>query len=180
MAEAMLRSRLTGLGWEGRVHSAGLLAGGQPVTPDGLAVMADRGLDTSTHLSRQLSRDMLAEADLVLGMAREHVREAVLLLPAAWPRTFTLKELVRRGAEAGPRRTAQSLPDWLDEVVRGRELTALLGESADDDVADPVTRGRAAHERTAAELEGLIARLVALVWSPHLASAGSPGPAPTT
>ena len=59
-------------------------------------VLAGRGLDISSHRSRTMSRQLLAEADLVVGMAREHVREAVLAVPDLWARAFTLKELVRR------------------------------------------------------------------------------------
>lgn len=83
MAEALLRRRLEAAGIPARVHSAGLLPGGRPATADGVAVMAARGLDTSAHVSRQLTRDLVAGADLVIGMAREHVREAVVLEPAA-------------------------------------------------------------------------------------------------
>ena len=39
--------------------------------------MADRGLDTSGHRSRNLRPDLVTGADLVIGMARSHVREAV-------------------------------------------------------------------------------------------------------
>ncbi|HEX9530613.1 MAG TPA: hypothetical protein VF954_05710, partial [Acidimicrobiales bacterium] len=147
------------------VHSAGLLEGGRAVTDDGLSVMAARGLDTSGHLSRCISPAMLSAADLILGMTRDHVREAVLLVPLVWPRTFTLKELVRRGRAVGPRPGGMALRGWLDLVGRGRERGDLLGDSPADDVADPVGQGRDAYQRTADELDGLTRQLAALVWA---------------
>jgi hypothetical protein len=52
---------------------------------------------------------MIRHATLRIGLEREHVQEAVLLDGSAWPRTFTLKEIVRRGEEVGPRRPGGSI-----------------------------------------------------------------------
>lgn len=164
MAEAFLRHRLNGIGVEATVHSAGLLTDGNPASPDGVEVVAAMGLDTSAHRSRRLSADLLAGADLVLGMAREHVRESVLLAPDSWPRAFTLKELVRRGEERGARAPGQSFGEWLAKLHAGRSRTDLIGYSPDDDVADPIGRGAAFYRRTAEELDDLVRRLVELGW----------------
>jgi protein-tyrosine phosphatase len=102
-------------------------------------------------------------ADLVLGMARQHVREVVLLDPAAWPYSFTLKELVRRGELAGPWARGQSLDEWLAKVAADRTHSEMLGASAADDVADPIGGPRSRFEATAAELSELMAALVSLM-----------------
>ena len=164
MAEALLRHRLEELGVEARVHSAGLLSAGRPVDHYGVEAIRGWGLDTSGYRSRRLSADMAAEADLVLGMAREHVREVALLTPEAWPRSFTLKELVRRGEEVGPRSEGQPFDEWLAKVHAGRSRRDVLGSSPDDDVADPIGLGRHDFQRTAQEIDGLVDRLVRLVW----------------
>ena len=164
MAEAFLRHRLQDLGEEAHVHSAGLLYGGNPVPNEGLKALADMGLDTSGHRSRRMTADMVEQADLVLCMAREHLREAVLLSPRGWPRSFTLKELVRRGEEVGPREPGQPFDEWLSKVHAGRTRADLLGSSHDDDVADPIGMGQDVYRRTAAELHELIDRLVWLGW----------------
>jgi hypothetical protein len=91
------------------------------------------------------------------------VREAVLLSPGCWSRTFTLKDLVRRGEEAGPRRPDQPLAAWLAHLHAGRTRADLLGASVDDDVADPIGRKRGVYEGTATELDDLTARLAKLV-----------------
>lgn len=162
MAEAMLRHRLTQLGVDAHVSSAGLLRSGQPASAHGVEVLRGRGVDMTAHRSRSMSRDILSSSDLLLGMAREHVREAVVMDPGVWPRTFTLKELVRRGELAGPRRPGEPLGDWLARVGQGRRVADLTGSSPEDDIADPIGMPRPAYERLAAELDGLIDRFVAL------------------
>ena len=164
MAEAFLRHRLQEIGVEAHVHSAGLLGPGRAASPEGVAVLADWGLDARAHRSRRLAREMLDRSDLVLGMAREHVREAVLLAPEVWPRAFTLKELVRRGEQAGARARGQAFDEWLAKLHAGRTRSDLLGSSAHDDVADPYGESRAVYRRTALELDGLVGRLVELGW----------------
>jgi protein-tyrosine phosphatase len=102
----------------------------------------------------------------VLGMTREHVREVVVLDPEAFARSFTLKELVRLGEAAGPRRPGEDLPEWLARVGDGRRRSDLMGVAPDPelDVADPIGGPLSGYERTAAEIDGLLERLVACVW----------------
>jgi protein-tyrosine-phosphatase len=163
MAEALLARRLGEAGVDAHVHSAGLLYDGESPPPDGIEVMASRGIDTSGHVSRRMTQEMLRDADLVVGMAKEHVREAVLLAPETWPKAFTIKELVRRGEDVGPRRPGQTLMDWTSYVHSGRTRAEMLGASADDDVADPIGRRRSFYDQTAAELDDLTARLAKLI-----------------
>src|SRR5688500_7832403 len=113
MAAALLGRRLDEAGVKAAVSSAGLLFDGKPATDDGVAVMAGRGFDTAAHRSRKLRPELVAGADIVIGMAREHVREAVVLSPAIWGRAFTLKEIVRRGEERGGRAAGEPLEQWL-------------------------------------------------------------------
>jgi protein-tyrosine phosphatase len=166
MAQVLLRRHLAAAGVEASVSSAGLHAGGRPATAHGVEVMAARGLDLSAHRSRQLGLDLIAPADLIIGMAREHVREVAVLDADALARTFTLKELVRLGEMAGPRSPEEPLADWLARVGRGRQRQNLLGVGHDPahDVEDPVGRGRDDYEITADELDGLLARVVALAF----------------
>ncbi len=166
MAEALLRRRLADAGVSATVSSAGLYEGGAPATPDGVVAMGERGLDLSGHRSRTLTTEMVDQADLVVGMAREHVREAVLLRPPALAKAFTLKELVRRADAAGPREVGEELDAWLARVAAGRRRDELIGTGYDDamDVFDPVGKGPELYEETAVLLDDLLTRLVALAW----------------
>ena len=164
MAEAFLRHRLSAVGVEARVSSAGLLTEGRPPTEDAVFVMAALQLDTSRHRSARMTVERLEAADLVLGMARDHVREAVLLAPSAWPKAFTLKEFVRRADWVGAREADQPFDEWVAKVHAGRSRAEMLGSSPDDDVADPIGRPRAVYGRTAGEIGALVDRLVRLGW----------------
>jgi protein-tyrosine-phosphatase len=164
MAEALLRRRLLDVGETPRVHSAGLRADGLQASRGAVDTLASRGLDLEAHRSRMMTEAMLAEADLVVGMAREHVQEAVVLLPSVWPRAFTLKELVRRAEQAGPRSPGQPFDEWLEKVHAGRSRSDLLGRAIADDVADPIGLGLDVYERTATEIAALVDRLVELGW----------------
>jgi protein-tyrosine phosphatase len=163
MAAVLLAARLEELGVGAHVHSAGLLSPGQRVPDHGVAVMAARGFDTTGHRSRRLSAELVGAADLIVAMAREHVEEIVAANPAAWGRTFTLKELVRRGERLGARRPDQDLADYLAQLHTGRRPADLMASSTEDDVADPMGARFSVYERTAAEIDGLTARLARLL-----------------
>jgi protein-tyrosine phosphatase len=162
MAQAMLSARLATRGVAARVASAGILGGdGQP-PPEVISVMAARGIDVSGHRSRLVTADDLARADLVLGLAREHVRHAVVLLPAAWPRAFTVLEVLRRGHQAGPRLPGEPLSDWLARAAGDRGRRDLLGSSPADDVADPMGGPPDEYQATAELLDQLTRHLIDL------------------
>jgi protein-tyrosine-phosphatase len=165
MAAALLGQRLSVGGAPVVVRSAGLLTGGQPPPAEVVAVMAGYGIEVADFCSSQVRAKDLARADLVLAMAREHLRDAIVLDPGAWARAFTLRELVRRGVATGPRGAGQSLADWLARVHDGRKYADLLGQSATDDVADPMGGPRKGYARTAGDLDHLTGQLAELCWA---------------
>lgn len=167
----MLRDRLYRARIDATVASAGLLESSNSASMHGVEILGERGIDLSEHRSRTMSAAMLLGVDLILAMAREHVREAVVLAPEVWPRTFTLKELVRRGQRVGPRFADQPLHRWLSYLHAGRSVRDLAGTSANDDVADPIGGPRSSYERMVAELDDLLDQAFWLVWG---AAAGIP------
>jgi low molecular weight protein-tyrosine phosphatase len=163
MAEGLLRRSLARAGVVAMVHSSGLLPGGVGATAEAIATVGDRGVDISGHVSRTIDDEMVRDADLIICMARLHVREACAAHRAPLNRTFTLKELVRRGEQIAPRAAGEPVAAWLARAGAGRRPADLLGASDADDVADPVGRPRAVYEDTADELEDLLDRLAALL-----------------
>jgi len=147
------------------VASAGLLPGGYASPPEVITAMAELGFDLSGHCSAQISPELVAAADLILCMGRRHAREVVILDHRAWGRTFTLKELVRRGDHRGGRAPGETLAAWLHRLHQGRERTDLVGRSAEDDVADPIGGPPDAFRSTARELGALVERVAALLWA---------------
>jgi protein-tyrosine phosphatase len=170
MAAALLARRLSELGVTALVQSAGMLRGGDPPLPEVVSVMAGYGIDIAVHRSRVACAAELARAGLVLAMAREHLRYAVVTEPGAWPRAFTLRELIRRGERIGPRPPDEPFPGWLSRAHQGRERTALLGDSAEDDVPDPAGQSLRAYADVVRLLDRSVARLAELGWAhagPH-------------
>ena len=169
MAEVLLRRHLERAGVEATVSSAGLYAGGAPATEHGVATMADRGLDLAGHVSRQLDKDMLQRADLVIAMARMHVREAAVVVPESLAKTFTLKELAQGAAAVGERRVDEPLADWLSRISSQRARGRLVGVTHDEelDVADPIGRGRPEYELTADVIDRLLGVVVDLAFPVH-------------
>ncbi len=152
MAEGILRARAADAGLDLTVSSAGIFDGGVPATETAIEVCAERGIDISAHRSRRLERSMIQQADLVLAMTREHLREAVVAEPPAFARTFTLRELVRR--------INDNPGAALSELHAGRSLQDYLRPNELDDVADPVRQPKDVYERTFTQLDALLARLV--------------------
>jgi protein-tyrosine phosphatase len=148
------------------VTSAGTLDGERPIAPAALRALGPAADAMVAHTSRRLQEADVAGADVVVGMAREHVREAVVLCPDAWERSFTLKELVRRAARIGPRPPDLPLGQWLGRAGAGRRSADLLGSSTADDVPDPLGASPAVMRRTAAEIRSAVETLFDLAWPP--------------
>lgn len=165
MAEGLLRHHLTARGLEDvAVSSAGFKSTGMPATDEAVLVMAERGVDISEHQSRRVEVERLRAADLVLAMARLHVREALVQSPDLLSHTFTLKEIVRRGDDVGGREPDEDLATWLKRLGTDRGPINVLGDARADDIADPVGSPVRTYKKTAKELDRLLSRLVELAW----------------
>lgn len=87
--EVLLRHRLGAQNTT--VRSAGLGAlQGQPIDPTAGTLLAERGLDASTHVARQLDDRAIRDADLILTMQRSHTAALTRRAPHALGRTFLL------------------------------------------------------------------------------------------
>jgi protein-tyrosine phosphatase len=168
MAQAMLARELAARGQPVRVTSAGVAAGRPaPVPGEIAAVLAGYGLDVTGHRSAAVTAGDLGRASLILTMAREHLRHAVVLEPAAWPRAFTLRELARRAGRAGARAPGEPLAHWLARAHAGRTRMELLGDGEPDDVPDPFGGRLSDYQRAAAQISAAVAELARLGWGPR-------------
>lgn len=164
IAEAYLADEAERRGADAEVESAAVVLDGLEVPVEVSQIVAAAGVNLPERPGRMVTDDDLQRADLIIGMTREHVREIVVRDPGAWPRTFTLKELVRRASEIGARPDTMTLEEWLSEVHDGRETTDLLGSSEDDDVADPYGGSPEDYDVTAREIARLVRRAADLMW----------------
>lgn len=138
------------LGPDVEVTSAGTGAVvGAPVAPPMQALLADRSLESDTFRARQLRREHLLAADLVLTMTRRQRSQVVELVPAVVRRTFTLRELARLLAGVDPDVLG---PDLVLERLR-RSLPAAaaqrryVADPRTDDIDDPYGLDAAAYPR---------------------------------
>jgi protein-tyrosine-phosphatase len=79
-----------------RITTAGThVVEGQPMSWRTRSALEGVGLAAEGHRSRQIRQRDLDDADLVVGLAREHVEHVRRRHPAAAPRTATLRRLCR-------------------------------------------------------------------------------------
>ena len=175
MAAALFAREIDGSGESVEISSAGILPVAGAIPGEVVEVMGAYGIDLSAHRSRTMTAEVVADADLLVGMGRRHVREAVLLDPGSWPRAFTLKSLVQRGHEVGPRVPGSDLASWLDTVHDGRTRTELAHRSTVDEVADPYGGPLSGYRATARELSELTSELADLLWPGRAGQEDDPG-----
>lgn len=149
MAERMLRHALAErLGEDTSIYVVSSAGTGAlvdyPIQEHAAALLAERDIDVDGFAARQLDAQLLTDADLLLGMTREHRAAAATEAPATIRRLFTLREFARLAAAGAD----QVDPD-LEPVERARALVEAAagqrgmvrpGQPADDDVPDPYGR----------------------------------------
>ena len=139
------------------VGSAGTEAPvGAPMSAPAAAISAKQGLDPAGHQARQLTIDLLREADLTLVATRQHRQDVARMLPRSARTLFTIREF-GRGAEAllaEPREPVTSADDLRAVVSKmaGRRGYLPLQEPALDDIIDPIGRSERTYKRMADEL----------------------------
>ena len=146
------------------VYSAGTFGwSGSEAMPESVEAGAERGVDISDHRARRLTAGDIRGADLVLGAAAEHCDAVVAEVPEAAGRTLTLKELVRLlnalPAAAGSGEPGDLLIRRVSEADSLRR-SGFAGNSADEDVSDPMGLPLETFRAIAWELEEWCLRLV--------------------
>jgi len=92
MAEGIFRQTMKGRR-DIRVVSAGIGAiDGQLPSPYAVQAVKELGIDISRQRSRQLTGELIQEADYIFGMTHSHVDTVFLLYPQAAEKTFLLRE----------------------------------------------------------------------------------------
>lgn len=93
IAEGILKSLLSEKGLEHiHVMSAGMGAlGGMPATPFAIEAAKHWNIDISGHRARQLTRQIIEWADLILAMSSEHVEYILKRVPEAGRKTYLIR-----------------------------------------------------------------------------------------
>lgn len=155
------------------VESAGTSAlVGQPMTDQAQTLAVRAGVsDPTGHVARQLTIDLVRDADLIVALTREHRARIVELLPRASRRTFTVRELARllvgvTGEELhdalteGSADTAGRLAALVELAASRRGMVERADVPEDEDVVDPYRGDDALYERSAAQLTPAVSVIV--------------------
>ncbi len=127
---------------------------GRPATWDARRIMTELEAPIDELRTARTNTEHVRWADLIVGLAYEHVRDTIREFPDAEGRTLTLKELL----EVLPK-----LPEVDDPRAWVEEATRLAGEMPpleDTDVEDPFGERRQAYQRVAGEVRELIGELL--------------------
>ena len=133
MAEALLRARLARptvdearQSWQ--LESAGTWAvEGRTASTYAIEEMDRRGIDLHSHRSRNVTREMMARADLVLAMTRQHTEALGVAFPKHVHKVYLLSEMVGLtydirdpygGARSGYARAAKELEQLIEDGMR--------------------------------------------------------------
>jgi protein-tyrosine phosphatase len=159
--DLLLRSRVADLPIDVSSAGTGGLSGHDMDGPSAYAVR-ELGIDTSSHVARRLTLDMIRAADLILTADSGHRSIIVQQEPLVFRRTFTIREFARLGAGLGPlgdEPTPQRLRARVAEVAGQRGLV----EPGADDIGDPLGGNldvaRAAVATIATAVDGALAAL---------------------
>ena len=176
MAEQLLRAGLASV--DGiTVGSAGTIALVGEGMPHEAQTLSTRfgAADAAAHVSRQLDEQLIRDADLVLGMSREHRRAVVELVPAATRRTFTRREFGHLAASVTDADLEDSASPLDDGTLRSRLSDAVVAAASlrgvvvpfaspdDADVIDPYRRSSDVYELSASQLVPAVQSTVALL-----------------
>ncbi len=95
MAEGLFRDMVKnrGLQDELNIESAGVFAAsGQPASSQAIEAMKRQSIDINSHRARQLTKEMIEKADLILTMTNNHKRAIISMDSEAAGKIFTLSE----------------------------------------------------------------------------------------
>ncbi len=123
---------------------------GEGIDPPMAALVGDRG-DAAAHTARQLTRQLLEDADLVLTMGVEHRRYILDEWPSSGRKAFLLGHVAREMAD---------LPDSMTLEKLAAHLWKHRSADPADEVADPYRRGPEVAAHCAATIDDYLDAIV--------------------
>ena len=177
VAEQVLRAKFDAAGMSVIVRSAGTSAlEGNDMTDEAAALARQYGGTGTGHIARQLTADLVAEADLVLTATREHRHAVVALHPRAARYAYTLTQFARLVNAVDPatldRSAGDDLSALLDEVAATRGFAPPPVHPDLDDIADPYRRPQKVYDEVGRAIDAAVGTIVAGVTGSADAPAG--------
>jgi protein-tyrosine phosphatase len=115
-AEYLFRQRMASRDIEFGSAGLGALVG-SPMDATALQLLAESGIDGTMHRAHQLTPSMLREADLVLGMEKNHVAAMIQLAPEARGKIYLLDKWLRGSDIPDPYRQQRAAFEHVHEII---------------------------------------------------------------
>jgi protein-tyrosine phosphatase len=115
-AEYLFRQRMGSRDVEFRSAGLGALAGSS-MDATALQLLSESGVDATLHRARQLTPFMLREADLVLGMEKDHVTAVIQLAPEACGKVYLLDKWLHGRDIPDPYRQQRAAFEHVHEII---------------------------------------------------------------
>lgn len=129
--------------------------------PDAVDAMQRRGLDTSAHRSRKVTKDNVEVADLVLTAELDHVIKIATISPDAYRRTMTMPEFLALGESSEPVH-GESLREWVTSLTEQRTTRDYInGDVAE--IVDPTGSAPRAFEKSVVRMETMCEQVTRLI-----------------
>jgi protein-tyrosine phosphatase len=119
---------------EVEIKSAGTLGiDGSPAARYSVEIVQERGGDISGHRSQSVTAELVAEADLILAMASEHVDYLQSEFPQYRENIFLLKRFARAANESGDEEDFAD-DDIFDPIGTSKEIYRTCAEIIDEEL----------------------------------------------
>ena len=142
-----------------------------PSIPDAVDAMKRRGLDTSGHRSRKVTKDSIEPADLVLTSERDHVVKIAAISPDTYRRSMTMPEFLAV-AELNEPMVGESLREWVTSLTEQRTARDYINGDVVE-IFDPTGSAPRAFEKSVVGMETMCEQATRLI-----AGVVDPAPAP--
>jgi protein-tyrosine phosphatase len=137
----------------------------QPMDPSTHRLLQQAGIDTAGFVARQLTAELVAQADLVVTAAREHRSVAAQLHPSALRRVVTLRDLsdLLEGADLTGHQPLDRTASWARQVVDAAAMRRGIVPARQEgvDVTDPIGGPPELFAQMAAEVDAVLPAVVA-------------------
>lgn len=181
VAEQLLAARLAAAGIDdARVSSAGTRAlAGMGMTPEAADLSRRYGVDPGEHVARQMTEQLVLDADLVLTATRAQRAEVAELVPRAARRAYTLREFARvlqflasEGTLDTPHTpglgSESRLARALDAAGRSRGFAPPPSDPNDDDILDPFRASLAVYDEAGRLIDDAVDAVVTALAVPSV------------
>ncbi|EWT06970.1 protein tyrosine phosphatase [Intrasporangium chromatireducens Q5-1] len=144
---------------------------GQPIDPDSASLLSSVGARTDNYVARQVTPQIIGEADLVLAAARSHRGEIVQMYPKALRFAFTWGDFADLVADLHP--AGIGLPEagesWVAHVASvaaSRRGTVPPRPKKESDIIDPYRQDSQVFEAMAEAIENDLPAIVNILTPP--------------